>query len=273
MNRKIKRINSGLNNLTALESIKRQMLLIAENRIRYYGVPSSVDITYVNKTLLRTGAVACFKDEILGFLILPFNLVGKLDCYGNPTTIQCYSANGYVSKILKKEEYAILWDNTSKISIIKDIYILAERMAIATRTMDINISQQKTPRFFKTSTENEQTVKNIINNVDSYENLLLTYDNVAIDDFASVLAPAPYVTDKISDYYDKLWAEFLRLIGMNSITSTKKERLLTDEIRYSQGGALLSRESYLLTRDVWVNEVSEKFNIIIKYEYADLEQE
>ena len=273
MNKKIKSLNSQLNNLAALDTIKRQMMLIAENRIRYTGIPSTVDMSYVNKVLIERGAVAFFADEILGFLILPFNLIGKLDCYGNPTTIQCYSVNGYVSKILKKNEYAILWDNTSKISLLKDIYILAERMAIATRTMDINISQQKTPRFFKTSTENEQTVKKIINNVDTYENLVVTFDNIAIDDFSVVLSPAPYITDKLYDYYDRLWAEFLRLIGMNSITSTKKERLLTDEIRYSQGGALLTRESFLSTRERWIKEVAEKFNVIITYEYADLEKE
>ena len=274
MNRKLKKLNSQLTNLTTLASIRRQMYLIAENRIRYYGIPTTVDITYVNKILLTNGSIACFIDDVLGFLMLPYTLVGKLDCYNNPTTIQCYSANGYVSRILRKNEYVILWDNTSKISIAPDIEILAQRMSIASRTMDINIAQQKTPRFFKTSTENSQTVKNVINDVDTYENLVLTYDDFAIDDITTILAPSPYVTDKMYDYYDRLWAEFLRLIGMNSITSTKKERLLTDEIRYSQGGALLSRESYLVTRELWVTELKQKFdNIHISFEYADLEKE
>ena len=274
MSRKIKKLNSQLTNLTTLASIRRQMFLIAENRIRYFGIPNSVDITYVNKILLANGSIACFIDDVLGFLMLPYKLAGKMDCYNNPTAIQCYSANGYVSRILRKNEYVILWDNTSKISIAPDIEILAQRMSIASRTMDINISQQKTPRFFKTSTENVQTVKNVINDVDTYENLVLTYDDFAIDDITTILAPSPYVSDKLYDYYDRLWAEFLRLIGMNSITSTKKERLLTDEIRYSQGGALLSRESYLVTRELWVAELKQKFdNIQIDFEYADLEKE
>lgn len=274
MSQKIKKTNSQLTNLATLSSIRRQMYLIAENRIRYTGIPNTVDITYVNKILLNNGSIACFIDDVLGFLMLPYTLVGKLDCYNNPTTIQCYSANGYVSRILHKEEYVILWDNTSKISIAPDIEILAQRMAIASRTMDINIAQQKTPRFFKTSAENLQTLRSLINDVDTYENIVLAYDNIAIDDITSVLAPSPFVADKLYDYYDRLWAEFLRLIGMNSITSTKKERLLTDEIRYSQGGALLTRESYLVTRELWVTELKTKFdNIHIQYEYADLEKE
>ena len=146
-------------------------------------------------------------------------------------------------------------------------------MSIASRTMDINISQQKTPRFFKTSSENVETVKSIINNIDTYENIVLAYDDLALDDFTSILAPSPFVADKLYDYYDRLWAEFLRLIGMKSITSTKKERLLTDEIRYSQGGATLSRESYLVTRELWVTEIARKYNIDISFEYADLEKE
>lgn len=272
MNRKIKKLNSQLNNFKTLNSIRRQMFLIAENRIKYYGIPNNVDIMYVNKILINNGSIACFNDEVLGFLMLPYKIIGKLDCYNNPTTIQCYSENGYVSRVLNKEEYVILWDNTSKIGIAPDIEILSERMSIASRTMDINISQQKTPRFFKTSSENVETVKSIINNIDTYENIVLAYDDLALDEFTSILAPSPFVADKLYDYYDRLWAEFLRLIGMKSITSTKKERLLTDEIRYSQGGATLSRESYLVTRELWVTEIARKYNIDISFEYADLEK-
>lgn len=72
MNRKIKKLNSQLTNLTTLASIRRQMFLIAENRIRYYGIPNTVDITYVNKILLTNGSIACFIDDVLGFLMLPY---------------------------------------------------------------------------------------------------------------------------------------------------------------------------------------------------------
>ena len=44
--------------------------------------------------------------------------------------------------------------------------------------MDINITQQKTTRFWKTKTEKEKSVKDMINNVDGFENIVLTYDDI-----------------------------------------------------------------------------------------------
>lgn len=264
-----KGIPTQLSNLKTLQMYRRQMFNITENRIQYPNLSAYVDMKYVNRCLFRQGVVASFIDDVLGHLILPFQNVGVLDCYGRPTTIICYGLNGYRSKILKRDEFVLLYDTTGEYPLIYDVEQYAERMSLDVRTMDINIGQQKTPRIFTTSSGNEMTVKNIINNIDSCENEVLAYSNQEIDDLNAVLAPAPFVADKVNEHKREVWSEFLRLIGVTDITIQKKERLIKDEVNYSQGGTIIGRYASAYPRDIWKQQCKEKLGIDVDWHFYD----
>lgn len=152
-----------------------------------------------------------------------------------------------------------MYDNNGQYPIYLDICQYAERLALDTRTMDINISQQKTPRFWKTSANNERTIKDIVNNVDGLEESVITYKNINLDDTSLVLAPAPFVSDKIDSHKDKIWNEFLRFIGVANLSFQKKERNISDEIQAMQGGTIASRFSRFEPRKRAVELINEKF--------------
>ena len=152
-----------------------------------------------------------------------------------------------------------MYDNNGRYPLWLDILQYAERIALSTRTIDINIAQQKTPRFWKTKTEQEQTVKNAVNNVDTMENTVITYDNIDLDDTQIVLEPAPYVADKIDLHKEKDWNEFLRLIGIANMNFQKKERNIKDEVLASQGGTVASRYSRFEPRKTAIDEINTKF--------------
>ena len=90
--------------------------------------------------------------------------------------------------------------------------------------------QQKTPRFWKTSAEKEKSLRDLLNNVDGYEDSIITYEDINFDDTTLVLAPAPFVADKLDIHKEKEWNEFLRLIGIANMNFQKKERNIKDEI-------------------------------------------
>ena len=69
MQRKL--INSQLSNFKTYDMYRRQLMTLAENVFEFDGLPEYIDISYVNKKLLRKGSIAFFKDEILGLLALP----------------------------------------------------------------------------------------------------------------------------------------------------------------------------------------------------------
>lgn len=134
---------------------------------------------------------------------------------------------------------------------------------------DINISQQKTPRFWKTPTEKERTIRDLVNSVDGYENEVISYDGIDLDETTLVLAPAPYVADKVDEHKQNVWNEFLRLIGIANMSYQKKERNIRDEISAMHGGTIASRFNRFEPRQKAVKLINEKFGLDIEVSYYD----
>lgn len=263
-----KQINSQLSNYNTYQMYIRQLLTLAENVFEFKNLPEFIDIAYLNSTLLRQGSIAFFQDEVMGLLALPFVAYGRLDVYGRPIKIQVNGQNGY-RRILDKDEFVIMYDNNGRYPLWLDILQYSERIAQMTRTIDINIAQQKTSRVFKTKSGTEKSIRDLVNNVDAYENTILTYDDIDLDDISLVLAPAPYVADKISIDKDKIYNEFLRLIGIANLSYQKKERNIKDEINAMQGGTIASRYSRFEPRKKAIEQINEKFGTNIEVEYYD----
>lgn len=270
---KTKLINSQLSNYKTYLMYKRQLLTLAENVFQFIDMPDYIDIAFLNGCLLRHGAVAFFYDDVMEKLVaLPFMNIGTLDVYGRPKTIRVYSQNGY-QRTLKQDEFVIMYDNNGRYPLYLDIMQYSERIAQNIRTSDINIMQQRTPRIWKTSSNKEKTVKDMINNVDAMVESVISYEDINVDDTQIVLNPAPFVTDKIMEYNEKLWIEFFRLIGIANLTEMKKERLIKDEVVTSQGGTIASRFSRFEPRSRALRLINEKFKDYldkeIKVEYYD----
>lgn len=263
-----KLINSQLSNFKTYEMYKRQLMTLAENVFEFKNLPEFIDTSYLNKNLLRKGSIAFFKDEVLGVLALPYHNMGTLDVYGRPLRIQVIAQNGY-TRNLNRDEFVIMYDNNGRYPLWLDILQYAERIAQMTRTIDINIAQQKTPRFWKTLAEKEKSIRDLVNNVDAYENMVIAYENINLDDTTLVMEPAPYVADKINLDKDKTYNEFLRLIGVANLAYQKKERNIKDEVQAMQGGTIASRYSRFEPRKKAIDLINQKFSTNIEVQYYD----
>ncbi len=260
-----------IDNFKTTEMYKRQYVSLAENVFNIVGleeVAPFMDYSYVNKELVYRGSIAFFMDEYLGLLALPYQNMGRLDLYGRPIDIQVIGKNGY-TRHLKKGEYVIMYDNRSKQALIYDILQYAERISLIQRTMDINIAQQRTNRIWKTKSENKKTVEDLMNGVSSNNEAILTYDNIDLETTTGILAPAPFVADKLSEQKDKLWNEFLRLIGIANSSFQKKERNIRDEVFISQAGTIASRFTRFNARCDAINKINKLWNLNLEVEYYD----
>lgn len=265
-----KLINSQISNFKTYLMYQREMLTLAENVFEFENLPAYIDVAFLNKTLLRNGAIAFFKDEVLGLIALPFNTVGTLDIYGRPNEIEVYGedSKGYHRK-LKQDEYVIMYDNNGRYPLYLDICQMAERISLCVRTIDINMVHQRTPRIWKTDSDKALSVKSMINNIDSMQEDIAVYDSMGVNDVSAVLAPAPYVADKIDNHLDQLWKEFYRLIGVANLQEQKKERLIQDEMSASQGGTIASRYARFEPRENAIRKINEKFKTNISVHYYD----
>ena len=265
---KKKLVNSQLSNFLTYQMYLRQLLTLAENVFEFDGLPEFIDVSYLNKQLLRKGSVAFFKDEVMGLLALPYNNIGTLDVYGRPKSIQVIARNGY-TRTLKQGEFVIMYDNNGRYPLLMDIYQNAERIAMCKRVVDINISQQRTPRVWITKTDKKRSVEDLLNQIDGNAERVLTYDNINLDDIQAICEPAPFVADKIDLHLEKEWAEFFRLIGVANLVEQKKERLIQDEMTASLGGTIASRYSRFEPRKRAIEEINKKFGTDIKVRYYD----
>lgn len=144
-----KLINSQLTNYKTYEMYKRQLLTLAENVFQFKNMPEYIDTSFLNKVLIRQGCVAFFVDEVLGLLALPFTSMRKLDVYDRPVGIQVYGQNGYHKVIKNPAEYVLMYDNNGRYPLWLDILQYAERIALDTRTTDINIRTTKDPQILE----------------------------------------------------------------------------------------------------------------------------
>lgn len=269
------RINaqSQISNIRTENMYKIQCTALAENVYTFKNLLESgkadyIDIAYINKMLVYQGAIAWFKDEVMGLLALPFTSIGGRDVYGLPLKIEVYGENGY-HKILRRGEFVIMYDNMSKIPLIASINQYSTRLALLQRTIDINVSQQRTPRYWQVNNDNKKSVLDAIDGVNSYNDTIITYDGLDLGNISLTPAPAPYVTDKLSDEKDKLWNEFLRLIGVSNTTFEKKERNIKDEVILSQGGTIASRYNRFNPRKEAIDKINKMFDMNIEVGYYD----
>lgn len=265
---KKKLVNSQISNFLTYQMYLRQLLTLAENVFEFKNLPEFIDVAYLNKQLLRKGSVAFFKDEVMGVIALPYHNVGTLDVYGRPKVIQVIAQNGY-TRTLKRDEFVIMYDNNGRYPLLLDIYQNAERIALCKRVIDINITQQKTPRLWLTNADKKTTLENLLNQYEGAVESIFAYDSIELEEIQSVVAPAPYIADKVDIHLDKEWAEFFRLIGVANLVEQKRERLIEDEMTASLGGTIASRYSRFEPRKRAIDEINSKFGTKIEVRYYD----
>ena len=271
MNKKL--VNSQLTNALTYTKVRRKMVMLAANVFDFKNLEEAapnIDKDYINRKLIYNGAIAWFYDEELGLLALPFNVKGKPDVYGNPTSIEVIGSNGYHKSLsVTKGEVIIMYDNAGRYPLINDIIQDAERIALCKRIQDTNISMQKNSRIWKTDKDRERTVQDLLNRIDGNVENVVSYDNVDIDTLTNTLAVVPYIANDLDEHIRTLWEEFYAHIGISSVLVNKKERLIKDEMRASQGGTIASRFIRFNPRKVALDKINKKWNTNIELEYYD----
>lgn len=264
-------MNQKLNTQITFIDVLNRMINIANSVFLFDNAPKSIEPLWINNKLLRNGSIAFFVDDALkeiapenSLYALPYEVIGLKDLYGKPNKIQCIGQNGYRSKVLNKDEFVIMYDNTSLMPLMASIRLLAMRIAKCDRTIDINISQQKTPRIFKSTNNTTLSVKKFLESVEEFEEAIVTFKDFTLDDLESILSPAPFISDKVEEQKEKLWKEFYNLIGVSTVDIEKKERLISDEVINSMGGNMVGRYSRYIPRQTAIDEVNEKFGYDIK---------
>ena len=255
-----------------LERLKK----IATSMFEWVNLPESCDARYLEKCLYYHGAAALLYDDVLGFINTNCASGGQINIYGLPTALNCYSYGYQETRTLytglkysaegnpineNGKECIMVMNNWERTPTCSTLELFALRLYEAERTCDVNIKAQKTPVMLLVESESQRlTIKNLYNQYDGNEPFLFGDKNALSDNIVKAIrTDAPFLADKLMEYKKQIWNEALTFLGVNTLSSEKKERLITDEASSNNELINMNLQSYLVPRQEACKKFNEKF--------------
>lgn len=243
-----------------------QLYSVAISTFDWQGLPPTVDARFIEHILFWNQYAVYFEDVALGQICLPAMINGKLNIYNIPTMRAAYANNGYFNNTLNEDNSVILFDNYARVAIANDIKMYAERLYNIDRTIDINVNAQKTPVLVQADEKEQLTLKNVYMKWEGNMPVIYGYRGQNID--LSVLkTDAPFVADKLFMLKRQTLMEALTFLGVESNTSDKSERLVTDEIQSNFGLTEAMRNNRLKARQQAADKINRMFGTDIKVRF------
>lgn len=245
----------------------------ANNAIASYrveGLPVEVDARWLALKLFELGSVAFFYDEDVGeYACMQYLSMGVFDCYGNPTRITVWNPWTHYNKVLEKGQFVIIWDNYLRINNYQSFIGLAYRLTRLDGTIDVNCTAQKTPVVVACNENSQLSMKNMIAKVDADEPYIPVSKKFNTDDIQAIQLNAPFVALDLLEAQQRLYNQGNSMLGITSVISQKKERMITSEVESSNADSLANRRSRTMARDYATEQIKDIFGLNVRWFFDD----
>lgn len=243
-----------------------KLMSIALSCFKWENLPDSIDERFLELTLANRGSCLFFKDEELGFLTLPANLSGQLNVYNIPKIRQAFASTGY-NKMCDDKDSIIIFNNYLHFSTLSVVEHYAIRLYEMQRTIDVNVKAQKTPKIFKSNEQQRLTLQNIFMKYEGNEDAIFIDKDFDMNALQVFDTSAPYVADKIRMLMSQTFSNFLNDLGIEAITTEKKERINEAETESTKGYVEIGRNIFLNARKQACDEINRMFDLNINVEF------
>lgn len=262
--------SSLFDNKRAWNNYTYRLFEMAMSRGHWSNMPKSIDLRYLEQTLITQGACVFFKDDVLGYLCLPVVLNGKLDVYGNPYDFMAISDTGY-NKKLNVNNGVIIYNNYLRMPNIAEICYYAERLYEYDRIIDVNVKAQKTPVLIKCDKSEILSMENMYQKYEGNQPVIYGKKSLNDDNISVLKTDAPYIADKVYTLKRNIWNEALTQLGIPNTDTTKRERMIKDEVISSQGAVIATRNSPEKMRQLACDKINEMFGLDMWYQFDSID--
>ena len=251
---------------------------IALSMFEWVNLPKSMNARYLEMCLFYLGNAALLKDKRYGFINTKCTGSGDLNIYGLPTKLNCFSYDFNSIRTLytglnpmytdkqreAREDYECIlvqnnWEGTPTIATLE---LFAYRLYEAQRTCDTNIIAQKTPVLLVADETQRLFLENLYNQYNGNQPFIFgDKEQLGEQTLKCINTQAPFVADKITEYKKEIWNEALEYLGVNSLQTEKKERLISDEANSNNELINLNLQSFLIPRQEACKKFNEKFGL------------
>lgn len=243
------------------------MFDIVCRRFKWKNLPDSVNERFLEQTLYYSGSALFFHDDILGYLCLPF-AGNNLDVYSEPIEREAYGTNYH--KLCDKTDSVICYNNASKSPSDPVVIMYANRITNFLRTIDTNVRAQKTPAFASCNEETRESFMRFFRQWDEDSPLIVGDSAFNFQEaFQPVNLRVEFVSDSIKELINTEWSDFFTWFGIHNFNSTKKERLVSDEVSYDESSTFYEGNSGFQERKEFCEAVNKMFGLNISVEYAE----
>ena len=238
---------------------KERLINIALAQFEWHGLPDTCDRLYFEKTLLFSGKAAMYMPTGTDFwLSTDYIQRGNFDVYGYPQKI---FGVGYNAKNIETDEWVILYDNMTRSTLLPKIDLYARLLWEIHNTLRSNLQQQVTPYVIATTRNESLSFKNIFNRILGFQPVIEVKSGLDLNEVVKTLdLKVDFKGKDIMDLLRQTWAEALSMLGISAET-TKKERLLNDEITINRQEDLISLNSRLLNRVDFCNKMNKRYGL------------
>lgn len=234
----------------------------------WQNIPDGFDPRFAELTLFSDGQAVFFKDDALGYLCLQNAMRGDLDVYRVPKSRRAFSVNGY-QKQLTENDSVIIFNNYLHTPSKPDITLFAKRLWDFDRTIDVNVTAQKTPILLQCDETERLTVENLYKEYTGNAPVIHGTKGLNPNALKVITTGAPFTAPAIYELRTQIWNEVLTYLGISNINNVKKERMISDEVSRNQGGTVASRYSRLKSRQQACEKINAMFGLNMSCEYSD----
>lgn len=246
---------------------------IAISMFEYDNLPDSIDPRFIENVLFWNGNGVYFHDgEELGDLFLPASSAGYMNVYGIPTLRNAYSVDPEHSfKQLNEKDSVLVYDSFTRVPLAQAVRMYAIKLYNIDRTIDVNITAQKTPVLISCDQKQKLSLENTyMQYTGNIPVIFANSKNFNPDNVSVLKTDAPYISDKLQTLKRQLIEECLTMMGVEANTNEKAERLVSAEIESNMGATEALRQNRLKAREYGFEQVNKMFgtNITVRFNSA-----
>ena len=243
---------------------------IALSCVKWNDLPEEIDKRFLEWCLFYDGMAIFFKDEVIDkFVCIQVMPSGNFNMYRVPTDRTAYAVNGYKNTELNESNSVIIYNNLIRKPSVIDIEIYAQKLTNIDLTINVNVNAQKTPVAIVCDETQKLTFENLYQQYAGNMPFVFGDKSLNLDNIKVLNTKADYKAEDLNKLKMDTWNEALTYLGVSNVQYQKKERINSEEINRSMGGAFASRRSRLKARQNAVDEINRLFGLNISVEFED----
>lgn len=220
--------NLLINDMTYVDYLER-FKKVALSVFEWVNLPKSMNAQWLERCLYYFGTATLLKDKNYGFINTKCCTNGKINIYGLPTNLNCFSYEYSTDRKLytglnptltdaQKEQWQyyeciLVQNNWDRLPTASSMELFALRLYEAERTIDVNIKAQKTPVLLLIDEKQRFTMEQLYNQYDGNRPFIFgDKNNMSAESLRAIKTEAPFIADKIQDYKKEIWNEALTFL-------------------------------------------------------------